>query len=401
MFTAVGIQIGQFIERKQIEEQFRQSQKMEAFGQLAGGVAHDFNNILAVIMGYTNLILDQEHLDGETKDYLKQVYSAGERAANLTRQLLTFSRKKEMEARSLDLNEVVGNTNKMLERIIGEDIELQCRCAANLPIVKADEGMIEQIVMNLAVNARDAISNGGQLIIATERVLMDADSVQCNPEARAGEFVCLSVQDTGCGMSPEISARIFEPFFTTKGVGKGTGLGLATVYGIVKQHQGWIEVNSQVGVGTTFKVFLPALARSVAASEQAVGEVRARGGDETILLVEDEAALRALTRIVLERHGYSVLEAESGVAARLIWEAHKAQIDLLVTDMVMPEGVTGRELAKRLQLEKPALKVIYVSGYSLELDGTTFRVREAKTFLQKPYHPQKLLQTVRDCLDKS
>ena len=253
--------------------------------------------------------------------------------------------------------------------------------------------------MNLAVNARDAMPKGGRLIIGTERVVMDAVCVRNHPEARAGEFICLSVEDSGCGMSPEVKARIFEPFFTTKGVGKGTGLGLATVYGIVKQHQGWIEVESQVGIGTTFKVFLPASPRPVAAAEQAATETKIRGGTETILLVEDEPALRGLTKIVLQRHGYQVLEAASGVEALSAWERHGAGVDLLLTDMIMPDGLTGRELAKQLHALKPAMKVIYVSGYSMNLEGTTFRFREAGRFLQKPYHSQKLIQMIRDCLD--
>ena len=399
MFAAVSSQIGQFIERKQIEEQFRQSQKMEAFGQLAGGVAHDFNNILAVIMGYTNLILEGENLSAEVKEQLKEVFSAGERAANLTRQLLTFSRKKEMQVNPLDLNEVIGNMTKMLGRIIGEDIRLQWSYGSNLPTVQADEGMMEQVLMNLAVNARDAMAKGGQLIIATDRVATDATYVQNNPEARAGEFVRLSVQDTGCGMTPAVKARIFEPFFTTKGVGKGTGLGLATVFGIVKQHQGWVEVESQVGVGATFRVFLPASARADAAVEQAAARAKVRGGKETILLVEDEVALRGLTKIILQRFGYRVVEAGSGMAALSAWEEHGPQIDLLLTDMIMPDGLTGRDLAKQLLARKPGLKVIYTSGYSMDSEGTTFRVRDSSKFLQKPYQSQKLAQVVRDCLD--
>jgi PAS domain S-box-containing protein len=400
MFATVGSQIGQFIERKQLEEQFRQSQKMEAFGQLAGGVAHDFNNILAVIMGYSNLLMGDEDFKPVIKEQLKQVYSAGERAANLTRQLLTFSRKKEMQVSPLDLNKVIAEMTKMLGRIIGEDIKLQCSYASNLPAIQADEGMMEQVVMNLAVNARDAMAKGGQLTIGTERVVIDAVYVRGNPEARAGKFICLSVRDTGCGMTPEIQARIFEPFFTTKGVGKGTGLGLATVFGIMKQHQGWLEVESEVGVGTTFKVFLPASPRPAASAEQAAAETKIRGGAETILLVEDEVALRALTKIILQRYGYRVLEAASGVEALEVWEKQGAPVDLLLTDMIMPDGVTGRELAKQLQARQPGLKVIYVSGYNMESEGTTFRLREGTVFLQKPYHPQKLVQAVRDALDE-
>ncbi|HKS36900.1 MAG TPA: response regulator [Verrucomicrobiae bacterium] len=386
-------------ERRQVEQQLRQSQKMEAFGQLAGGVAHDFNNILAVIMGYSTLLMDDEAVDEGIKEHLKQVYSAGERAANLTRQLLTFSRKKEMQVNSLNLNEVIDNITKMLGRIIGEDIKLQCRCPSTLPPIQADEGMMEQVLMNLAVNARDAMPKGGQLSIGTDRVTTDAAHVQHNPEAQAGDFICLSVRDTGCGMTQEVRARIFEPFFTTKGVGKGTGLGLATVFGIVKQHQGWIEVESHVGVGTTFKVFLPVSPNLEAADEKTTPRTQIRRGTETILLVEDEVALRGLTKITLQRFGYRVLEAASGVDALSVWEQHGSRIDLLLTDMVMPDGLAGRELARQLQARKPDLKVIYVSGYSMDSEGTGFRAREGVTFLQKPYQSQKLAQAVRNLLD--
>ena len=400
MFGTVGSQIGQFVEGRKIEEQLRQSQKMEAFGQLAGGVAHDFNNILAVIMGYAHLLLESNQLDAEAKDYLKEVYVAGERAANLTRQLLTFSRNKEMEVRAINLNDLIANMTKMLGRLVREDVRLECHFATGLPMVQADEGMMEQVLMNLTVNARDAMPKGGRLIIGTEQGTIDAASAQASFEGRAGEFVLLTVEDTGCGMTPEIKARIFEPFFTTKEVGKGTGLGLATVFGIVKQHQGWIEVDSQIGVGTTFKIFLPAIPRAEASRAELEAGDLARGGDETILLVEDEESLRGLTRLVLQRQGYEVLEAASGVEALEVWEHHGDRIDLLLTDMIMPDGLTGRELAKQLQARKPELKVIYASGYSAELAGTTFRVREASTFLEKPYHPQKLTRLVRQRLDE-
>ncbi|HXT40860.1 MAG TPA: response regulator [Candidatus Angelobacter sp.] len=387
-------------ERRKLEAQFLQSQKMEAFGQLAGGVAHDFNNILSVIMGYSNLLMEEEDLKADVQDQLKQIYSAGERAANLTRQLLTFSRKKEMQVSALDLNEIIANMTKMLGRIIGEDVKLQCDFASNLPSIQADEGMMEQVLMNLAVNARDAMSKGGRLIISTERLVTDAVYARGNPEARTGEFVRLTVRDTGCGMTPEIRSRIFEPFFTTKDVGKGTGLGLATVFGIVKQHQGWLEVESQVGVGTAVKVFLPAIPQSFPAAMTGTEEARVRGGTETILLVEDEAALRGMTRIILQRHGYRVLEAGSGVEALKVWETHAAEVGLLLTDMIMPDGLTGRELAKQLLARKPGLKVIYVSGYSIDTEGTTFRMREGVTYLQKPYHPKRLAEAVREKLDR-
>ena len=386
-------------ERAQLEKQFRQLQKMEAFGQLAGGVAHDFNNILGIIVGYANLLLAREDLDAEAKEQIEQVYSAGERAANLTRQLLTFSRKKEMQVSALNLNEVVGDLAKMLARLLGEDIQLKCRLAGDRP-VQADAGMMEQVLMNLAVNARDAMPKGGQLIIETDAVRIEPNYVRSHPEARVGDFVCLSVRDTGCGMTPEIMARIFEPFFTTKGVGKGTGLGLATVFGIVKQHQGWVEVESQVGVGTNFKVFLPRISQPAPTPASKPVKSKAPRGTETILLVEDEDSVRGLAKLILQRHGYRVLEARSGVDALSVWEEHGTSIDLLLTDMIMPDGLTGRELAKRLLLQKSGLKVIYSSGYSADLAGTAFLSRPAPIFLQKPYSPQKLVQAVRECLDR-
>jgi two-component system cell cycle sensor histidine kinase/response regulator CckA len=399
--TALGGQIGSLIARKNLADQLRQAQKMEAFGQLAGGVAHDFNNILAVIMGYTSLLLEHGNLNVDIKDQLAEIYSAGERAANLTRQLLTFSRKRQMTVSLLDLNEVVSSMTKMLRRIIGENINLQCSLSPDLPAVEADEGMVEQILMNLVVNARDAMPGGGQLIISTRPVATDSAYFQGNPDARVREFVCLSIQDMGCGMSPEIKARIFEPFFTTKNEGKGTGLGLATVHGIVKQHQGWIEVESQVGVGTTFKIFLPASTRSAATDEHTTREFQTCSGHETILLVEDDEAVRDLTKIVLERYGYRVLEAESSEETLSLWNAHDREIDLLLTDVNMPGGLTGVELAQQLRARKSNLKVIYSSGYIKDPEEAMFKTRETAPFLQKPYHPQRLVQTVRDCLDST
>ncbi len=398
MFATLGSQIGQFVARKQLEDQLRQSQKMEAFGQLAGGVAHDFNNILAVILGYTSLLMKDESLKDGARAQLKQVYSAGERAAGLTRQMLTFSRKKQMQVTPIDLNGVIGNMTKMLGRIIGEDINLQYNYSSRPPVVQADEGMIEQVLMNLVVNARDAMPKGGQLTIGTEAMAVDAARAERHPDARAGDFVCLSVRDTGCGITPEDMTRIFEPFFTTKDVGKGTGLGLATVYGIVKQHQGWIEVESQGGAGTNFKVFLPDSSRA-AAPEQTALDPTVRGGNETILLVEDDVAVRGLARVVLQRHGYRVVEADSGNEALSVWEDHGSPIDLLLTDMIMPDGMTCWDLAKQLLTRNPDLKVIYTSGYSAESEGPPSELRQAPTFLQKPYHPQKLARAVRECLD--
>ena len=389
----------EIVERKQLEAQFRQAQKMEAFGQLAGGVAHDFNNLLAVIMGFANLLRDTEELGAEAREQIEQVHLAGERAANLTRQLLTFSRKRDMQIRSLNLNDVIGDMAKMLVRLIGEDIKLDCKFSPNLPRVQADPSMMEQVLMNLVVNARDAMPKGGHLMISTDAVVIESSHTRGQSEARAGDFVCLSVRDTGCGMTPEVRARIFEPFFTTKEIGKGTGLGLATVFGIVKQHLGWIEVASEVGLGTSFKIFIPVTSQPAPERQAKVVESKTGEGTETVLLVEDEEAVRGLLKIILQRHGYRVLEAASGSAALLVWKKYGTQIDLLLTDMIMPDGLTGRELARRLMAEEPGLKVIYSSGYDDDPEGTAFISRGTAAFLQKPYTPKKLIQTVRQCLD--
>ncbi|PYJ60916.1 MAG: hybrid sensor histidine kinase/response regulator [Verrucomicrobia bacterium] len=389
----------EIVERKQLEAQFRQAQKMEAFGQLAGGVAHDFNNLLAVIMGFANLLRDTEELGAEAREQIEQVHLAGERAANLTRQLLTFSRKRDMQIRSLNLNDVIGDMAKMLVRLIGEDIKLDCKFSPNLPRVQADPSMMEQVLMNLVVNARDAMPKGGHLMISTDAVVIESSHTRGQSEARAGDFVCLSVRDTGCGMTPEVRARIFEPFFTTKGVGKGTGLGLATVFGIVKQHLGWIEVASEVGLGTSFKIFIPVTSQPAPERQAKVVESKTGEGTETVLLVEDEEAVRGLLKIILQRHGYRVLEAASGSAALLVWKKYGTQIDLLLTDMIMPDGLTGRELAKQLLAQEPGLKVVYSSGYDDDPEGTAFISRGTAVFLQKPYTPKKLIQTVRQCLD--
>jgi signal transduction histidine kinase/DNA-binding NtrC family response regulator len=386
------------------ETQLRQSQKMEAIGQLAGGVAHDFNNLLAVIRGNAELVIMSEgQPNGENRERLDQVVAATERAANLTRQLLTFSRKQVMLPQPLNLNEVVGNFTKMLMRIIGEQIHLQYKYAVGLPFIEADVGMLEQVLVNLAVNARDAMPKGGQLLILTESNRLDATLLSAHPEARVGDFVCLSVTDTGTGIAAEHLPRLFEPFFTTKEVGKGTGLGLATVYGIVQQHEGWIEVVSQLGAGASFKIFLPALeASAVAVSVAEPVQATPTGGSETILVVEDDAAVRSLTKRMLIRSGYHVHEAASGPQALELWRAHKEEIALVLTDMIMPEHMNGRELAEQLLAERPALKVIFMSGYGGEAVGqdTAFIRRAGTNFLQKPCHGHTLLQAVRKSLDE-
>jgi len=387
---------------RKAQHQLRQSQKMEAIGQLAGGVAHDFNNVLAVIRGNAELLLMEPdlHTDG-TEEFLKQITAASERAANLTRQLLAFGRKQVMQSRPLILNDVVADLTKMLRRIIGEHIDLQCSHPTQLPFVQADAGMIEQVLLNLSVNARDAMPRGGQLLITTDTASLDLAYVHDHPEARAGKFVCLTVTDTGTGIAPEHLPRIFEPFFTTKEIGKGTGLGLATVYGIVKQHQGWVEVSSQLGKGTTFRIFLPAIPTPASAGVTPTAGAGAREGAETILLVEDEDGVRMITRRVLESHGYRIIEATTAGKALEIWRSRAEEIALLLTDIVMPQGISGRDLAEQLRVQRPALKIIFMSGYSTDVMGTDadFFRRTKSYFLQKPFSSQDLLQTVRFCLD--
>ncbi len=385
--------------QKRLEEQLRQSQKMEAIGQLAGGVAHDFNNILTVIHGHASLLMASGSLAPLPTKSAQQIGQAAERAASLTRQLLAFGRRQLMQPRQLDMNEVVSNMTKMLGRILGEDIALQLNYSPQPTLVHADGGMMEQVLLNLAVNARDAMPKGGLLAIKVSGLEVNAQHLLEHPEARTGNFVCLSVTDTGCGIPPQNLRRIFDPFFTTKGVGKGTGLGLATVYGIVNQHQGWIEVESEPGSGATFRVFLPQSAEPAKAPGEPPAQPAIRGGKETILVVEDEAPLRQLVCDLLSRHGYHVLHAESGVKALQVWQDSKDRIDLLLTDLVMPDQMNGRELAEKLWVDRPRLKVIFTSGYSQEVVGKDFVLRRGLNYLQKPYHPQKLALAVRDCLD--
>jgi CheY-like chemotaxis protein len=305
-----------------------------------------------------------------------------------------------MQPAHLNLNQVVGNMTKILQRILGEDIALRSDYTPILPLVFADAGMIEQVLLNLAVNARDAMPAGGRLMIATASKTIGQEYAQQNPAAAPGQCVCLSVTDTGCGIAPENLSRIFEPFFTTKGIGKGTGLGLATVYAIVKQHRGWIEVDSQVDKGTTFRIYLPAAKDANAKQKTAAVTHELPKGDEVILVVEDEQAVRLLVGNLLQRCGYTALLAVSGIEALNLWGQHKDEIQLLLTDMVLPDGMMGRELAEQLKGEKPKLKVVYTSGYSASVVGKGPALVEGVNFLQKPYHPHKLAQTVRDCLDQ-
>jgi two-component system cell cycle sensor histidine kinase/response regulator CckA len=403
---AVLLHVRDATERKQaeadlrrLEEQLRQAQKMEAIGQLAGGVAHDFNNILTVIHGHASMLLSGGALTGQPARSAQQIVQAAERAAALTRQLLTFSRRQVMQPRRLDVNGVVSNLSKMLGRILGEDITLQLSYSPQPALVQADASMVEQVLLNLAVNSRDAMPGGGQLAIRISVLELDEHALQPHPEARAGQFVCISVTDTGCGISPEHLPRIFEPFFTTKEVGKGTGLGLATVYGIVKQHQGWVEVKSQPGVGSTFSVFMPCLADASQTAASTTAQPVIRGGAETILVVEDEAPVRELVCSFLASHGYRILEADCGAKAIEVWRRDRDKIDLVLTDLVMPDRMNGRELAEKLWADRPKLKVIFTSGYSADVVGKDFVLRRGLNYLQKPYHPDRLAMAVRECLD--
>ncbi|MFH0878325.1 MAG: PAS domain-containing protein, partial [Lentisphaerota bacterium] len=363
---------GDITDRLNMEMQLRQLQKMDAIGRLAGGVAHDFNNILTAILGYTSVLLMDKALKTDVVEQLQEIAKSADRAAGLTRQLLTFSRRQIIQARLLNLNDVLNNMTLMLKRIIGEHIALNFQYQPNLPTVFADEVMLEQVILNLAVNARDAMPQGGELTLATTLVEIDQAYTRMNPEAKTGRHVCLIVTDTGCGMDELTRASIFEPFFTTKEEGKGTGLGLATVYGIVKQHEGWIEAHSTVGKGSLFHVYLPARREPVLSIAHGAIPDKVKGGMETILVVEDEDAVRQLILNTLKRYGYQVLEACSGVEALRVWEKSDRRIDMLLTDLVMPGGVNGKDLAEQLIAKQKDLRVLFTSGYNLDALGGTF-----------------------------
>jgi two-component system cell cycle sensor histidine kinase/response regulator CckA len=384
-------------ERRQLEAQLRQSQKMEAVGTLAGGVAHDFNNLLTTILGYSGLVLEQLREEDPLREEIREIQRAGERAADLTRQLLAFSRKQVLAPVVLGLNAIVVDMEKMLRRLIGEDVDLTAMLAPDLWSVQADPGQIEQVIVNLIVNARDAMKRGGKVTIETRNINLDDSYLRSHGYVRLGEYVCLSVTDTGTGMDPQTRSRIFEPFFTTKAPGKGTGLGLSTVYGIVKQSGGSIEVYSEPGRGTSFKVYLP---RALAAEKPAAPHVRPSplGGSEIVLLVEDEEAVRRLARLVLEKSGYAVLEAGSAEDAQSIVASHAGAIDLLLTDSVMP-GMSGPDLARTLRSERPELRVLFMSGYTDDAIVRHGLLTASEAFLQKPFTPEGLARKVREVLD--
>jgi len=389
-------------QRLSLEEQLRQSQKMESVGQLAAGVAHDFNNMLTIIQGHSSALLAKPALSADVLDPVQAIYFAAERAAGLTRQLLMFSRKNVIQPNLLDLREVVGNMTRMLERLLGETIQLEFRPPPELPAMEGDIGMIEQVIMNLSVNARDAMPHGGKLTIGLDTVVIDDDYVKSHADAHAGRHIRLRVTDTGMGMDAATMHRIFEPFFTTKEVGKGTGLGLATVYGIVKQHEGWLEVNSELNKGATFDVFFPANEKTIAPKVEKVAPSESTaGGTESVLIVEDEPILREMARDILSGYGYRIFEASSGREALDAWQHKAGEIDLLLTDMVMPEGISGAELAKQLRVDHPRLKIVFTSGYTANEVNTRMLLKMSARYLQKPYTHADLAKTVRECLDKT
>jgi len=385
-------------ERKQLQAQLLQAQKMEAVGQLAGGVAHDFNNRLQTILGLCEFLLANiEAGDPKQQDVL-EIQGSATRAAELTRQLLAFSRKQMITPVLLDLNAVVEGTQKILRHLIGEDIRIVLELANSLPAVKADTSQIEQTIMNLAVNARDAMPNGGHLFISTVRIALDESVAETIPEARVGSFVCLTVADTGVGMSREVLTHIFEPFYSTKGPGKGTGLGLSVVYGIVRQHQGWINAYSREGEGTTFKIYLPAVAGSVAQSGLApVRPAPPKGRGERILLVEDEAVVRNLALRLLSSAGYQVHTASSAAEGVSVFEKEDGRFDLLFSDVVLP-GQNGIALADQLCARSPGLAVLLCSGYTDERSRSHTIAEKNIRLLQKPYPAHELLTAVHAAL---
>ena len=385
--------------RKVLEEQLRQSQKMEVVGQLAGGVAHDFNNILGAMVLTLEMLERQHRLPAEAQTLVHNLEALAKRAASLTQQLLLFSRQQAMHLERLEVNTALANLLRMLERLLGEDIVcFRLPCAQELWI-DADAAMLDQAVMNLCLNARDAMPGGGTLTLETSLVQVDVESARTHPDARPGSFACLRISDTGCGMDAKILQHLFEPFFTTKEVGKGTGLGLASVYGIVHQHKGWMTVESVVGLGTIFRLYLPLSPEPTPTHTATPRILPAKGQNETVLLVEDEAALLFISEKTLTLLGYRVLPAADGQEALKLWKQHSDDIDLVLTDMRMPKGISGLELAEKLWNSKPTLKIIIMSGYSMEMASNDPAAKADYVYLAKPFDMKTLSETVRHCLD--
>jgi two-component system, cell cycle sensor histidine kinase and response regulator CckA len=387
-------------QRAEMEQRLRHAQKMEAVGQLAGGIAHDFNNLLTVINGYSGLMLRTMADDDPKGKFVRQIARAGERAASLTSQLLAYSRKTILQPKVLNLNDVLGTTEEMLERLIGEEIVLFTDYEPDLQRVKVDPGQIEQVVVNLAINARDAMPTGGKLTIQTRNVTLTEAQCSAYPGCKPGRYVMICVTDTGCGMSLDTQAHIFEPFFTTKEIGKGTGLGLATAYGIVKQSDGYIAFESHPGSGTAFRVYLPIDPETAIPSASPEDVESAKPGTETVLLVEDEKDVRDLVRLILESNSYRVLEASNGREALTIADDHAGTIHMVITDVVMPE-MNGRQLVESLRLRRRGIRVLYMSGYTNDAIVRHGIAETTDAFVQKPFSPLLLTTTVRDILDGS
>jgi len=384
--------------RKGLEAQLLQAQKMESVGRLAGGVAHDFNNLLTVIVGYCQLLRDSHEESDRRRDQLAEIEKAGKRAASLTRQLLALGRQQVMRPRVLNLNSIVADIQKMLRRLIGEDIDFETSLNESLGSVEADPGQIEQVIMNLAVNARDAMPNGGSLLIETDNVELNEDYAQHHPYTVPGSYIMIAVSDTGFGMDRDTQSHIFEPFYTTKEQGKGTGLGLSTVYGIVKQSGGYIEVYSELGQGTVFRIYLPRVDQAAEALVRVGTGPLPQQGSETILLVEDDQMVRTFALQVLTQRGYEVLAAASGREALSVSQEHAGQIELLLTDTVMP-GMSGPQVAENLRRSRPGTKVIYMSGYTDEAVIRHGVLNERVHFIQKPFDPDHLGRKVRQVLN--
>jgi signal transduction histidine kinase len=384
---------------RQSEEQLRQAQKIEAVGRLAAGVAHDFNNILTAILGHCELLSRQMDADDPRRNNAEQIEKSAHRAAGLTRQLLIFSRKQVIEPRVLKLNDVILDIEKMLRRLIGEDIEFSTVLDPAAGHIKADPGQIEQVIMNLAVNARDAMPNGGKLTITTANTALDKNHPNNFPDMVAGDYVMLAISDTGTGMSEEVKAHLFEPFFTTKPSGRGTGLGLATCFGIVKQNSGHINVQSELGSGTTFKICFPQVQSALESPRVCTPPTEAAGGNETVLLVEDESAVRELAAITLREKGYTVVEAANGEEGLRLARQHDGKIDLVLTDVVMPV-LGGKAMADTLRMSHPDTKVLFTSGYTEDALGHHGVLRPGILFLPKPYLTATLTRKVREVLDE-
>jgi len=384
--------------RKALEEQLRQAQKMEVIGQLAGGVAHDFNNILAAVILNLDMLRIQLELPPEAQLPLQNIEGLTKRATSLTRQLLLFSRQQALHLEHLEINATLANLFKMLERLLGENITCLLPASSQELWVDVDASMLDQTVMNICINARDAMPNGGTIVLESSLMEFSGGRSSANPEARDGKFACLRISDTGCGMDAEVLKHAFEPFFTTKDIGKGTGLGLASAYGVMHQHKGWVRVESVVGQGTSFYLYFPLAEKAGIAHAMIPQRNLAKGRNETILVVEDEAALLLVSTRALAMLGYQVLSATNGPEALMVWAEHRDRIDLVITDMRMPRELTGLELAQELWKSKPSLKIIIMSGYSIEMTQNSTSGEQHYTFLAKPFDVKILSETVKKCL---